>query len=87
MVSFPYLYMKTPIQLEFIDEEDCSFEVQTYIDISVYKEDEKFNVVFVKNIKFDDGYEESFLLKYCKGLKDLDEVDDVCREVIKEDGE
>ena len=44
-------------------------------------------MVFVKNIKFDDGYEESFLLKYCKGLKDLDEVDDVCREVIKEDGE
>ena len=36
MVSFPYLYMKTPIQLEFIDEEDCSFEVQTYIGISVY---------------------------------------------------
>ncbi len=87
MVSFPYLYMKTPIQIEFIDEGDDSFEVQVYIDITVYKEDEKFNMVFVKNVKFDDGYEESFLLKYCKGLKDLGEVDDVCYEVMKEDGE
>ena len=38
-----------------------------------------------KNILFDDGYEESFLLKYVKGLKDLDDVEDLCDEVILAD--
>lgn len=44
-----------------------------------------FDVVISKNILFDDGYEEAFLLKYVKGLKDLDEVDDLCDEVISAD--
>lgn len=87
MIKFPYLYMKTPIQCEFIKDEEIEFEVHTYIDITVFKENDKFNVIFVKNLKFDDGYEESFLLKYSKGLRDLDEVDDVCKEVISNDKE
>lgn len=86
MVSFPYLYMKTPIQLEYIkDDDSCEYEVQTYIETCVYKDDKLFNVVINKNILFDDGYEEAFLLKYVKGLKDLDEVDDTCYEVISAD--
>lgn len=82
MVKLPYLYMKTPIQLEYIKDEDYEYEVQTYIETCVYKNDKLFDVVINKNILFDDGYEESFLLKYSKGLKDLDEIDDICYEVI-----
>lgn len=88
MGKFPYLYMKTPMQLEYIkDDEDCEYEVQTCIETCVYKNDKLFDVVISKNILFDDGYEESFLLKYAKGLKDLDEVKDLCDEVILVDRE
>lgn len=81
--------MKTPIILEYIkdDEEDYEYEVQTYIETCAYKNDKLFDLVIIKNILFDDGYEESFLLKYSKGLKDLDEIDDVCDEVILADRE
>lgn len=89
MNKLPYLYMKTPIILEYIkdDEEDYEYEVQTYIETCAYKNDKLFDLVIIKNILFDDGYEESFLLKYSKGLKDLDEIDDVCDEVILADRE
>lgn len=86
MVKVPYLYMKTPIQLEYIkDDEDCEYEVQTYIETCAYENDKLFDVVISKNILFDDGYEETFLLKYVKGLKDLDEVEDLCDEIILAD--
>lgn len=89
MNKLPYLYMKTPIKLEYIEDNDnnCEYEVQTYIEICAYKNDKLFDLVIIKNILFDDGYEESFLLKYSKGLKDLDEIDDVCDEVILADRE
>lgn len=89
MIKLPYLYMKTPIRLEYVedDNEDCEYEVQTYIETCVYKNDKMFDVVISKNILFDDGYEEAFLLKYAKGLKDLDEVEDLCDEVILADRE
>ena len=75
------------MQLEYIEDDDCEFEVQTCIETCVYKNDKSFDVVISKNILFDDGYEESFLLKYAKGLKDLDEVEDLCDEVILADRE
>ena len=88
MIKLPYLYMKTPIQLEYIkDDEDYEYEVQTYIETCAYENNKLFDLVIIKNILFDDGYEESFLLKYSKGLKDLDEIDDVCDEVILADKE
>ena len=77
--------MKTPIQLEYIEDDEDEIEVQTYIESCVYKNDKTFDVVINKNILFDDGYEEAFLLKYSKGLKDLDEVEDLCDEVILAD--
>ena len=86
MVKVPYLYMKTPIQLEYIkDDEDCEYEVQTYIETCAYENNKLFDVVISKNILFDDGYEEAFPLKYAKGLKDLDEVEDLCDEIILAD--
>lgn len=86
MVKVPYLYMKTPIQLEYIkDDEDCEYEVQTYIETCAYENNKLFDVVISKNILFDDGYEECFLLKYAKGLKNLDEVEEICDEVILAD--
>lgn len=89
MNKLPYLYMKTPIKLEYIEDNDnnCEYEVQTYIETCAYKNDKLFDLIIIKNILFDDGYEESFLLKYSKGLKDLDEIDDVCDEVILADRE
>lgn len=77
--------MKTPIQLEYIEDDEDEIEVQTYIESCAYKNDKMFDVVISKNILFDDGYEEAFLLKYAKGLKDLDEVEDLCDEVILAD--
>lgn len=85
MNRLPYLYMKTPIQLEYIEDDEDEIEVQTYIESCAYKNDKMFDVVISKNILFDDGYEEAFLLKYAKGLKDLDEVEDLCDEVILAD--
>ena len=85
MVKPPYLYMKTPIRLEYIKDDDYEYEVQTYIETCVYKNDKLFDMVINKNILFDDGYEEAFLLKYAKGLKDLDEVEDLCDEIILAD--
>lgn len=88
MVNFPYLYMKTPIRLEYINDEeneDYEYEVQTYIETCAYKNGDLLDVVIIKNIVFDDGHEESFLLKYSKGLKNLDEVGDLCNEVILAD--
>jgi len=85
MVKPPYLYMKTPIRLEYIKDDDYEYEVQTYIETCVYKNDKLFDMVINKNILFDDGYEEAFLLKYAKGLKDLDEIDDLCDEIILAD--
>ena len=82
MNRLPYLYMKTPIQLEYIEDDEDEIEVQTYIESCAYKNDKMFDVVISKNILFDDGYEESFLLKYAKGLKDLDEVEDLCEMYI-----
>lgn len=79
--------MKTPIQLEYIEDDEDEIEVQTYIESCAYKNDKMFDVVISKNILFDDGYEEAFLLKYAKGLKDLDEVEDLCDEVILADRE
>ena len=87
MNRLPYLYMKTPIQLEYIEDDEDEIEVQTYIESCAYKNDKSFDVVISKNILFDDGYEESFLLKYAKGLKDLDEVEDLCDEVVLADRE
>lgn len=87
MNRLPYLYMKTPIQLEYIEDDEDEIEVQTYIESCAYKNDKMFDVVISKNILFDDGYEEAFLLKYAKGLKDLDEVEDLCNEVILADRE
>ena len=87
MNKLPYLYMKTPIELEYIEDNEDEIEVQTYIESCAYKNDKSFDVVISKNILFDDGYEESFLLKYAKGLKDLDEVEDLCDEVILADRE
>lgn len=75
------------MRLEYIKDDDCEFEVQTCIETCVYKNDKSFDVVISKNILFDDGYEESFLLKYAKGLKDLDEVEDLCDEVVLADRE
>lgn len=77
--------MKTPIELEYIEDDDYEYEVQTYIETCVYKNDKLLDVVISKNILFDDGYEEVFLLKYVKGLKNLDEVEEVCDEVILAD--
>ena len=87
MNTLPYLYMKTPIQLEYIkdDKEDYEYEVQTYIETCAYKDDKLFNIVISKNVLFDDGHEETFLLKYAKGLKDLDEIEDLCDEIILAD--
>ena len=85
MNKLPYLYMKTPIQLEYIKDDDCEYEVQTYIETCAYENNKLFDVVISKNILFDDGCEEAFLLKYAKGLKDLDEVEDLCNEVILAD--
>ena len=85
MNKLPYLYMKTPIELEYIEDNDYEYEVQTYIETCVYKNDKLLDVVISKNILFDDGYEEAFLLKYAKGLKDLDEVEDLCDEIILAD--
>lgn len=79
--------MKTPIELEYIEDDDYEYEVQTYIETCVYKNDKLLDVVITKNILFDDGYEEVFLLKYVKGLKNLDEVEEVCDEVILADRE
>ena len=79
--------MKTPIQLEYIEDDEDEIEVQTYIESCAYKNDKMFDVVISKIILFDDGYEEAFLLKYAKGLKDLDEVEDLCDEVILADRE
>lgn len=87
MNRLPYLYMKTPIRLEYIEDDEDEIEVQTYIESCAYKNDKMFDVVISKNILFDDGYEEAFLLKYAKGLKDLDEVEDLCDEVILADRE
>ena len=75
------------MRLEYIKDDDCEFEVQTCIETCAYKNDKLFDVVISKNILFDDGCEESFLLKYAKGLKDLDEVEDLCDEVILADRE
>ena len=75
------------MRLEYIKDDDCEFEVQTCVETCAYKNDKSFDVVTSKNILFDDGYEESFLLKYAKGLKDLDEVEDLCDEVILADRE
>ena len=87
MNRLPYLYMKTPIQLEYIEDDEDEIEIQTYIESCAYKNDKMFDVVISKNILFDDGYEEAFLLKYAKGLKDLDEIEDLCDEVILADRE
>ena len=85
MNRLPYLYMKTPIELDYIDDDEDEIEVQTYIETCAYKDGDLFDVVISKNIMFDDGYEEAFLLKYTKGLKNLDEVEDLCDEVILAD--
>ena len=85
MNRLPYLYMKTPMELDYIDDDKDEIEVQTYIETCAYKDGDLFDVVISKNVLFDDGYEEIFLLKYAKGLKDLDEVEDLCDEVILAD--
>ena len=85
MNRLPYLYMKTPMELDYIDDDEDEIEVQTYIETCAYKDGDSFDVVISKNVLFDDGYEEAFLLKYAKGLKNLDEVDDLCDEVILAD--
>ena len=72
------------MELDYIDDEN-EIEVQTYIESCAYKDGDLFDVVISKNVLFDDGYEEAFLLKYAKGLKNLDEVDDLCDEVILAD--
>ena len=84
MNKLPYLYMKTPMDLDYIEdkENECEYEVQTYIETCAYKDGDLFDVVISKNVMFDDGYQEAFLLKYAKGLKDLDEIEDLCDEVI-----
>lgn len=87
MNKLPYLYMKTPIELEYIEDDDYEYEVQTYIETCVYKNDKLLDVVISRTILCDDGYEEAFLLKYVKGLKNLDEVEEVCDEVILADRE
>ena len=85
MNRLPYLYMKTPMELDYIDDDEDEIEVQTYIETCAYKDGDLFDVVISKNLMFDDGYEEAFLLKYAKGLKNLDEVEDLCDEVILAD--
>ena len=85
MNKLPYLYMKTPMELDYIDDDEDEIEVQTYIETCAYKDGDLFDVVISKNVMFDDGYEEAFLLKYAKGLKNLDEVEDLCDEVILAD--
>ena len=85
MNRLPYLYMKTPMELDYIDDNKDEIEVQTYIETCAYKDGDLFDVVISKNVLFDDGYEEAFLLKYAKGLKNLDEVEDLCDEVILAD--
>ena len=85
MNKLPYLYMKTPMELDYIDDDEDEIEVQTYIETCAYKDGDLFDVVISKNVLFDDGYEEAFLLKYAKGLKNLDEVEDLCDEVILAD--
>lgn len=85
MNRLPYLYMKTPMELDYIDDDEDEIEVQTYIETCAYKDGDLFDVVISKNVMFDDGYEEAFLLKYAKGLKNLDEVEDLCDEVILAD--
>ena len=85
MNRLPYLYMKTPMELDYIDNDEDEIEVQTYIETCIYKDGDLFDVIISKNVMFDDGYEEAFLLKYAKGLKDLDEVEDLCDEVILAD--
>ena len=73
------------MELDYIDNDEDEIEVQTYIETCVYKDSDLFDVVISKNVMFDDGYEEAFLLKYAKGLKNLDEVEDLCDEVILAD--
>ena len=55
MNRLPYLYMKTPIRLEYIKDDEDEIEVQTYIESCAYKNDKMFDVVISKNILFDDG--------------------------------
>ena len=92
MNRLPYLYMKTPMELDYIDDDKDEIEVQTYIETCAYKDGDLFDVVIFDEasqirtcVLFDDGYEEAFLLKYAKGLKNLDEVEDLCDEVILAD--
>ena len=73
------------MELDYIDDDKDEIEVQTYIETCAYKDGDLFDAVISKNVMFDDGYEEAFLLKYAKGLKNLDEVEDLCDEIILAD--
>lgn len=45
MNRLPYLYMKTPMELDYINDDEDEIEVQTYIESCVYKDDNLFDAV------------------------------------------
>jgi len=84
-VHFPKLWLKTPMIEETIKLEDGIYLVNSRIEICVYKKaKDNYCSVISKDIIYDDGYEESVLLKYIENIKNYDDVLDLTDDFMEE---
>ena len=84
-IRFPKMYLKTPLVEEKIKIKDRIYLVNTRIEICIYKkEKDNYCSVISKTIVYNDGYEESVLLKYIDKVKNYDDVVDLTDNFMNE---
>lgn len=82
---FPIFRLKTNIIKEKIKQNNKYYLADTRIDVSIYtKSDSNFSSVIIKEILYNNGYNDMILLKYISNISSygdaLDMIDDFLNE-------
>ena len=84
-ITFPKLYLKTPMIEESISLKNGVFLADTRIEVCVYqKADKNYCSVITKDLNFKNGYSETILLKYIDNVQSYDDVLDLTDDFMDE---
>ena len=86
MNRLPCLYMKTPTRLEYINDEEneCEYEVQTYIETSAYKNEKGHWISRVEETTVKEYSPSEFVEEYNKRHKKETITVEMVRKFAKE---
>lgn len=82
---FPIFRLKTNITKEKIKQNNKYYLADTRIDVSIYtKSDSNFSSVIIKEILYNNGYNDMILLKYISNISSYEDALDMIDDFLNE---